>query len=1263
MRKILLSLCTFVVFGLLANLAVAQNPDPARKWIPAPPSTLGTGYYVVDSYDAANAPWRPTYSFNDTLYQYKLGLWNHIANGPRSFIVPPGQKPPVYWHNIGGDTTNNTFAGPIPIGFNFNFYGNDYDSVYLSSNGYIGFGGYARASGSDGPSYATNKVATAFPNSQLPKNIAAFMMTDGFLVHGNTDSSMAYFKTSLSNDTLYISLYNYFFTNAALSSTNGAFDKIRMDVQIVLTRSDSSITFMYRKFYGIVNCGLFAYQAAQLFRAGGDPGCNLGNAQYASMIGVQDSVWSQGTTYMANGGFTSSGPNADMADAMAVKFKRWPNICQADTIVFPPRNYELLVGDSLFPIAVYGNVSQIPQTFYCIFRIRSLLTGFTVYQARDSVNNLAGGKTQRIYFPPWYTYTQFNDQVGPMFVEAIASPYKNIDQFIGDFWPFDDTLRQEMFVVKQVEGFEDFNNDFSNPVLLPGTIPDALLWVNINANVVDGDNFTYNPPPPRGLQGDPNGTQLNSPVILMDRRDANGFYYDQCLQGVGDTIISFPIDLHTMKHALLGFSYERAGKLNYPRWYDLSSALGPERTVTAVGDPNAIYRFGDSLTVEYASRFEITNVQSWTPMLSIDGGKDFNFNRVYLPVDSPMTGSYFRFRVRLKEKDDFVPGQPTDDADAWYLDNFVVSSPVKPEIEVSYVRFTSDWPYLSVPASQATSVPIEASIANNGGSVAQSFGLNILVYPVGGARYIDTTRKLNIPLPVFNELITIPALPSGQTLLINGGKWNARQAGPGQYNLVAQLEPKNYDAESANDSTYNTVTMQFGDSYTYDDGTNDIPGDFGLAGLGLSMQELPPFADPAGGVNGGDLVGVLEPGGSGTIAVKFKVFTADTIYGANVWFGSFNQANDPIRIVLYHTAGTTPGDTLANGCTLVNTTRQAPWDNFSTYLFDCGPVVLQPGEYWLGVSQLGETGFEIGGNASRSSVDWLAYDGGPNEAHILTMNYPELNNRFAFENTALSGIWYSFYYPAGVGKPGYAYPTPSTAFSRSSNVCLGSPGSWNYFVGQGSWIPMIRPYFGRRTFGPRQYLPIELSSFNGQYISNYIALAWKTESEVNNTGFYIERRTEGNAAWSTLNTLLIPGYGTTTQPHDYSYNDQNIVLGTTYQYRLRQVDNDGEVHYSNTVEITTPPADFYLAQNYPNPFNASTQISYTLPSSGNVTLKIYDMLGREIKTLSDGYQSAQTYSIIWDGKDNGGTDVPSGAYSYKMTVNGRTFSHTLILTR
>jgi len=76
--------------------------------------------------------------------------------------------------------------------------------------------------------------------------------------------------------------------------------------------------------------------------------------------------------------------------------------------------------------------------------------------------------------------------------------------------------------------------------------------------------------------------------------------------------------------------------------------------------------------------------------------------------------------------------------------------------------------------------------------------------------------------------------------------------------------------------------------------------------------------------------------------------------------------------------------------------------------------------------------------------------------------------------------------------------------------------------------------------------------------------------------------------------------------------------------------------------------DYQLFQNYPNPFNPTTKISYTLPFSSNVVLKIYDILGREIKTLLNKNQNPGKFSITWDGTDNNGEKVKSGIYLIKL---------------
>jgi hypothetical protein len=88
------------------------------------------------------------------------------------------------------------------------------------------------------------------------------------------------------------------------------------------------------------------------------------------------------------------------------------------------------------------------------------------------------------------------------------------------------------------------------------------------------------------------------------------------------------------------------------------------------------------------------------------------------------------------------------------------------------------------------------------------------------------------------------------------------------------------------------------------------------------------------------------------------------------------------------------------------------------------------------------------------------------------------------------------------------------------------------------------------------------------------------------------------------------------------------------------------------------PASYTLYQNYPNPFNPSTIISYTLPEVSRVTLKIYDMLGREVKTLINNEQPAGAYRVNWNGDNNFGSKVASGIYIYRIEAGSGKFIQT-----
>jgi flagellar hook assembly protein FlgD len=75
-----------------------------------------------------------------------------------------------------------------------------------------------------------------------------------------------------------------------------------------------------------------------------------------------------------------------------------------------------------------------------------------------------------------------------------------------------------------------------------------------------------------------------------------------------------------------------------------------------------------------------------------------------------------------------------------------------------------------------------------------------------------------------------------------------------------------------------------------------------------------------------------------------------------------------------------------------------------------------------------------------------------------------------------------------------------------------------------------------------------------------------------------------------------------------------------------------------------------LGQNYPNPFNPLTVIRYSLMVNSYVTLKVYDLLGQEVKTLVDGMRDAGYGSVEWDGRDARGLSVPTGIYFVRMTA-------------
>lgn len=89
----------------------------------------------------------------------------------------------------------------------------------------------------------------------------------------------------------------------------------------------------------------------------------------------------------------------------------------------------------------------------------------------------------------------------------------------------------------------------------------------------------------------------------------------------------------------------------------------------------------------------------------------------------------------------------------------------------------------------------------------------------------------------------------------------------------------------------------------------------------------------------------------------------------------------------------------------------------------------------------------------------------------------------------------------------------------------------------------------------------------------------------------------------------------------------------------------------------------YLSQNHPNPFNPATTITYQLHAAGPISLRVYDLLGREVSVLVDEVQPAGIHSAQWDGRDTGGNEVTSGVYFYRIATNGLVEARRMVLMR
>ena len=185
----------------------------------------------------------------------------------------------------------------------------------------------------------------------------------------------------------------------------------------------------------------------------------------------------------------------------------------------------------------------------------------------------------------------------------------------------------------------------------------------------------------------------------------------------------------------------------------------------------------------------------------------------------------------------------------------------------------------------------------------------------------------------------------------------------------------------------------------------------------------------------------------------------------------------------------------------------------------------------------------------------------------------------------------------------------------------------------------------------------DLVSFTATDRAGKIVLNWATSSEPSGLSFEVYRGFEENDPGERITLAGIAGAG--HNGGSYSYIDNVPSVPGTYFYRLEGITPQGKAILGNPVLVQidrnqTKPS--LIASNHPNPFNAVTRIQFQLQEGGPTSLIVYDLLGRRVRTLTDGERSAGSWSVVWDGRNDAGRTVGSGTYLYQLKSEGQSFT-------
>ncbi|MFQ6091223.1 MAG: cohesin domain-containing protein, partial [bacterium] len=233
---------------------------------------------------------------------------------------------------------------------------------------------------------------------------------------------------------------------------------------------------------------------------------------------------------------------------------------------------------------------------------------------------------------------------------------------------------------------------------------------------------------------------------------------------------------------------------------------------------------------------------------------------------------------------------------------------------------------------------------------------------------------------------------------------------------------------------------------------------------------------------------------------------------------------------------------------------------------------------------------------------------------------------------------------------------PGTYWMDLSGVVLADPlGNEIEVLAEGNWFTVT------------EETEVQLSQFSAECRLGKVFIEWTIGGCEDLIKFSLHRDVNQDG-----NYIKIHETDFRAEQKTYHFRDERIDREGLYTYELKVTNVSGRERVLGKTSVQVRdlfPQDFALEQNYPNPFNPATTIRYALPDVRRrrqdarqapffVSLKIYNILGQEARTLVNGHQEPGYYTVIWDGLDERGSAVPCGVYFYRLAVGSVDWSQT-----